>query len=107
MYLHDEEGDHWAWRTAAPLLPDAQEYVYSEEELDRTINVYGQLVARIFQRTERVQRFRVRAHAAHHDHRHLLGVFEWQRSEETGRLIPAQEPTILWTETKKVLASCG
>ncbi|MDT0267960.1 hypothetical protein RM844_16900 [Streptomyces sp. DSM 44915] len=108
VYLHDDEEGRWVWQSAAPLLPDAREYVYSEEELDRTINVYGRLVARIFQRSARVQRFRVQVHGvACGISSNLLGVFEWKRSAETDRLIPAQEPTLLWTENVKLLASCG
>ena len=56
--------------------------------------VYGRLVACTLHPATRVPRFRLVAHTLRGDP-HVIDVYEWHRSAETGRFRPAEDPLIL------------
>lgn len=96
LYVCNASG-RGVWRPARPLIPNAREYVYSATELQRVLITYGRLVGGILHRAWDVSRFRLTVHRVPGRGR-IVGGYEWRRSDETGLLVPAQEPLIFWGE---------
>ncbi|MFJ6566884.1 hypothetical protein ACIQNU_05655 [Streptomyces sp. NPDC091292] len=66
--------------------------ITSESELLRALYAYTAMAARLMAGT--VSRFRMVVHTIVTGH--LIGHYEWARSPEAGRLVPAVEPWTCW-----------
>ena len=84
--------ERWGWRTAGPAYPDTPDVVASETQLVRALLAYTAMAARLI--AGQVERFRMVVHTACTGR--LVGHYEWSRSAETGRLVPAAEPWVHW-----------
>lgn len=82
----------WQWRSA-PGFPSADDEPHSEAQLTRSLVTYSTMVAHLIS-DPKVIRFRVLTR--HVPTGHLIGHYEWKRSGESGRLIPACEPWTHW-----------
>lgn len=86
--------DRWEWRPL-PALPDAYDWINSETQLLRALMTYSTMAARLLL-GHPGQRFRVLVRNV--PGRILMGHYEWMRSGESGRLVPASEPWTNWPE---------
>ncbi|PHQ48068.1 hypothetical protein BLA24_31980 [Streptomyces cinnamoneus] len=87
--------DRWFWRSAELIVPPLREPLGSQGELRAAVRVYGRLAASILEIRKQVLRARVTGHWLP-DGGTAVAHYEWRRSGETGRLIPAEEPVVLW-----------
>ncbi|CAM5363456.1 hypothetical protein SSPIM334S_05580 [Streptomyces spiroverticillatus] len=88
------------WRTAGPRYPDTPDVLTSEGQLLRALHTYTAMSARLL--APSVPRFRMTVRTL--VTRELVGLYEWERSTETGRLVPAHTPFVHWPELVSVAA---
>ncbi|CUW30097.1 hypothetical protein [Streptomyces sp. NPDC056069] len=81
-------------------MPD---YIHSADELGRALYVYAATVARVLHESKEPCRFRLVAYCLKHGH--PLGIHEWTVSAETGRLVPAGEPWVVYDEEEERAAA--
>nr|BEK66808.1 hypothetical protein KPHV_40350 [Kitasatospora purpeofusca] len=84
--------DRWAWVPAGRDFPDEPDYVYTGDELTRALYVYSATTARFLP----TDRGRFRLVACSRRTGGVLGIHEWQVSEETGRWVPTDAPWVIW-----------
>lgn len=92
IYVRTGPG-RWGWKPLGGEYPETTEYPTSETQLLRALMAYSTMAARLV--SGAVQRFRLVAVSAAAGA--LVGLYEWARSVETGRLIPAAEPFVHWS----------
>ncbi|WP_369376090.1 hypothetical protein [Streptomyces sp. cg36] len=94
------ESGQWGW-VPDPEHPETAEYVYSPTQLLRALVAYATMAARIM--SSKVGRFRMLAYERIRGA--LVGHYEWGRSSETGRLLPACEPWTHWITAPTAVAA--
>ncbi len=87
-------GDRWEWKVL-PALPDAYDWINSATQLRRALVTYTTMAARLLL-GHPCARFRVLVRNVPGEV--LMGHYEWARSGESGRLVPASEPWTHWPE---------
>ncbi|AEN11011.1 hypothetical protein K373_01918 [Streptomyces sp. DvalAA-21] len=96
-----DHGNHrWRWSSAGELVPSMREAARTPRDLQVMLTVYGRIAARLLEKDKLVLRARVTAHWLPTGGT-AIGSYDWYRSAETGRLIPAQEPWTLWPGTMR------